>query len=51
MLHESTEEVQALKKETNELIIREKMMWNQRSRALWVKCGDWNTKLLCDSGG
>ena len=67
LLHESTEEIQALKKEINEVMIREEMMWNQRSRALLVKYGDQNTKFfhaaasnrrqknriegLCDSGG
>ena len=40
LLHESAEEIQALKKEINKIMIWEEMMWNQRSRALWVKCGD-----------
>ena len=40
LLHEATEEIQSLKKEINEEMIREEMIWNQRSRALWVKCGD-----------
>ena len=40
------EEIKALKKEINEVMLREKMMWNQRSRALWVKCGDRNTKVF-----
>ena len=46
LLHESVEEFQALKKQINEVMIREEMMWNQRSRVLWVKCGDRNTKLF-----
>ena len=46
LLHESAEEIQALKKEINETMIREEMMWNQRSRAVWVKCGDQNTKFF-----
>ena len=46
LLHESTEEIQALKKEINEVMIREEMMWNQRSRALLVKYGDRNTKFF-----
>lgn len=46
LLHESTEEIQGLKKEINEMILREEMMWNQRSRALWIKCGDRNTKFF-----
>ena len=40
LLHEAAEEIQSLKKEINEEMIREEMIWNQRSRALWVKCGD-----------
>ena len=40
LLHELAEEIQALKKEINKIMIWEEMMWNQRSRALWVKCGD-----------
>ena len=67
LLHESMEEIQALKNEINEVMIREEMLWNQRSRALLVKYGDRNTKFfhatasnrhqknriegLCDSGG
>ena len=46
LLHESAKEIQALKKEINEIMIREEMMWNQRTRALWVKCGDRNTKFF-----
>lgn len=45
-LHEPTEKIQALKKEINKVMLREEMMWNQRSRALWVKCGDQNTKFF-----
>ena len=40
LLHELAEEIQALKKEINKIMIWEEMMWNQRSRALCVKCGD-----------
>ena len=48
LLHEPVEEIKALKKEINEVTLREEMMWNQRSRALWVKCGDRNTVLSCN---
>ena len=34
------------KKEINEVMLREEMMWNQRSRALWIKYGDRNTKFF-----
>ena len=40
LLHESTYEIQVLKKEINEMMLREEMMWNQRSKALWIKCGE-----------
>ena len=46
LLHETAEEIQGLKKEINETFIREEVMWNQRSRALWNKCGDRNTKFF-----
>ena len=46
MLHESAEEIQGLKKGINEMLFREEVMWNQRSRALWIKCGDRNTKFF-----
>lgn len=46
LLHESTEEIQALKKEINEVMLMEEMMWNQKSRALWIKCGARNTKFF-----
>ena len=43
LLHDSAVEIQVLKKEINEMMLREEMMWSQRSRALWIKCGDRNT--------
>ena len=46
LLHETAEEIQGLKKEINEILIREEVMWSQRSRALWIKCGDCNTKFF-----
>ena len=45
-LHESTEEIQGLKKEINEVMLKEEIMWNQRSSALWIKYGDRNTKFF-----
>ena len=42
-LHEDAEEIQRVKKEINEVLMREEIMWNQRSRALWIKWGDRNT--------
>ena len=29
-----------MRKEINEIQVREEMMWNQRSRNLWLKWGD-----------
>ncbi|XP_075645968.1 uncharacterized protein LOC142617137 [Castanea sativa] len=46
LLHETTNEIQALKKEINETLVREEVMWNQKSRALWLKCGDRNTRFF-----
>lgn len=46
LLHDTAEEIQTLKKEINEILIREEMMWNQRSRTLWIKCGDRNIKFF-----
>ena len=40
LLHESVDEIQGLKNEVNKMMLTEEMMWNQRSRALWIKCGD-----------
>ena len=35
-----------MKNEINEILIREEIMWNQRSRALWIKWGDRNTSFF-----
>lgn len=43
LLHETAREIETLRKEINELLTKEEVMWNQRSRALWMKCGDRNT--------
>ena len=46
LLHDTANEIQALKKEINETLVKEEVMWNQRSRALWLKCGDRNTRFF-----
>ena len=45
-LHEDAEEIQRVKNEINEVLMREEIMWNQRSRALWIKWGDRNTRFF-----
>ena len=45
-LHDRVDEIQNLKKEINEALSREEVMWAQRSRALWMKWGDRNTKFF-----
>ena len=45
-LHEDAEEIQRVKKEINEVLMREEIMWNQRSRALWIKWGNRNTRFF-----
>ncbi|XP_023874724.1 uncharacterized protein LOC111987261 [Quercus suber] len=36
-LHEKAKEIQGLRREINEMLTREEIMWNQRSRASWIK--------------
>ena len=43
---DKAEEIKTLKKEINETLTREEIMWKQRSRALWLKWGDRNTKFF-----
>nr|XP_023906708.1 uncharacterized protein LOC112018414 [Quercus suber] len=38
--------IRELQREINELLDRETRMWNQRSRILWLKNGDGNTKFF-----
>ena len=46
MLHETAEEIEVLRKEINEVLIKEEVIWNQRSRALWIKGGDQNYQVF-----
>ena len=34
---DKAEDIKCLKKEINEVLLREEIMWTQRSRALWLK--------------
>ena len=45
-LLDKAEDIKHLKKEINEVLLREEIMWKQRSRALWLKWGDRNTKFF-----
>ncbi|XP_075669941.1 uncharacterized protein LOC142639680 [Castanea sativa] len=45
-LHKTTEETGSLKKEINETLVKEEVMWSQRSRVEWIRCKDRNTKFF-----
>ena len=45
-LHGKEVEIKRVRKEINEIQAREEMMWNQRSRNLWLNWGDRNTKFF-----
>ncbi|KAL4606562.1 hypothetical protein ACB092_09G112200 [Castanea dentata] len=45
-LHGKMEEIKMVKKEINKIQVREEIMWNQRSKALWLKWGNRNTKFF-----
>ena len=45
-LHEEAKDIQRVKKKINESLIREEIIWNKRSRALWIKWGDRNTRFF-----
>ena len=45
-LHEIAKEIYEVRREINEMLVREEVMWKQRSKALWLKCGDKNTKFF-----
>ena len=46
-LDESTlQKIKEVKKEINELLEKQEIMWRQLSKALWLAEGDRNTKLF-----
>jgi len=48
-LHDRAGEVQNLKADINKALIREDIIWSQRSRATWIKWGDRNMKFFHDT--
>jgi hypothetical protein len=40
----NTKEIDLVNRRLDELVLREEMMWRQRSRVTWLKHGDQNTK-------
>ena len=45
-LHGKIEVIKRVRREINEIQVREELMWNQRSKALWLKWGDRNTNFF-----
>lgn len=45
-LHETAKKIKEVKLKINETLSREGVMWKQRLRALWLMCGDGNTKFF-----
>ncbi|MEI4896370.1 hypothetical protein Q8G71_34315, partial [Klebsiella pneumoniae] len=43
---EGVEDLQRCKEELNVLFSRKKMMWKQRSKAIWIREGDRNTRFF-----
>uniref|UniRef100_A0A453S5L6 Reverse transcriptase domain-containing protein n=1 Tax=Aegilops tauschii subsp. strangulata TaxID=200361 RepID=A0A453S5L6_AEGTS len=43
---ENTQRIKKVSGELDELLVREELMWKQRSRATWIKEGDQNTRYL-----
>ena len=40
------DQLQSIKKEVDELLLRDKVYWRQRTRAIWLAVGDKNTKFF-----
>lgn len=45
-LHANNDEIQHVMARLDELLLREEMLWKQRSRVQWIKVGEQNTKFF-----
>jgi hypothetical protein len=43
---EIEQQLKTLEEERNRLLLAEEALWRQKSRAIWIKCGDRNTKFF-----